>query len=76
MSSQRGAGSKVQEFEQIERIGRKFRIGEEPSLVDEYARFTIDERLQLFLRLKQRTIEDRYGVDPGFERVHSITRRP
>jgi len=60
----------------IERTARKYRLGEEPSLVDEYARFTIDERLELFLRLRQRVIEDRYGTDPGFERVHSIVRRP
>ena len=60
----------------IERIARKFRLGEEPSLVDEYARFTIDERLELFLQLRQRVIGDRYGTDPGFERVHSIARRP
>lgn len=60
----------------IERIARKYRIGEEPSMVDEYARFTVDERLELFLRLRQRVIEDRYGTDPGFERVYSIARRP
>ena len=60
----------------FERVARKFRIGEEPSLVDEYARFTVDERLEMFLRLRQRAIEDQYGVDPGFQRVHSITRRP
>lgn len=59
----------------IELVARKFRLDEEPSLVDEYARFTIDERLELFLRLRLRVIEDRYGVDPGFERVHSIARR-
>ena len=61
--------------QRIERTARKFRLGEEPSLVDEYARFTVDERLELFLRLRQRVIEDRYGTDPGFERVHSIARR-
>jgi hypothetical protein len=60
----------------IERVARKYRIGEEPSMVDEYARFTVDERLELFLRLRQRVIEDRYGTDPGFERVYSIARRP
>ena len=60
----------------IERIARKFRMGEEPSLVDEYARYSIDERLEMFLRLQRRMIEDRYGIDPGFERVHSIARRP
>ena len=60
----------------IERIARKFRMGEEPSLVDEYARFSVDERLELFLRLRQRMIEDQYGTDPGFERVHRIARRP
>ncbi len=60
----------------IERVARKFRMGQEPSLVDEYARFSIDERLEMFLRLQQRMIEDRYGTDPGFERVHSIARRP
>lgn len=60
----------------IERVARKYRIGEEPSMVDEYAHFTVDERLELFLRLRQRVIEDRYGTDPGFERVYSIARRP
>jgi hypothetical protein len=60
----------------FERVARKFRRGEEPSLVDEYARFTVDERLEMFLKLRQRAIEDRYGVDPGFERVYSIIRRP
>lgn len=68
--------SKPAADETIERTARKFRLGEEPSLVDEYARFTVDERLELFLRLRQRVIEDRYGADPGFERVHSIARRP
>jgi hypothetical protein len=59
----------------MERITRKFRVGEEPSLVDEYARFSVDERLELFLMLRQRIIEDRYGTDPGFQRFHSIARR-
>ena len=62
--------------EKFERVARKFRVGEEPSLVDEYARFTVDERLELFLRLRQRVIEDQYGIDPGFQRFHSIARRP
>jgi hypothetical protein len=60
----------------IERVARKFRVGEEPSLVDEYAHFTIDERLEMFLRLRQRAIEDRYGIDPGFEKVYRVVRRP
>ena len=60
----------------IERIARKYRVGEEPSMVDEYSRFSVDERLDLFLKLRQRVIEDRYGIDPGFERVYSIARRP
>lgn len=59
----------------FERVARKFQIGKEPSLVDEYACFTVDERLELFLRLRQRVIEDQYGSDPGFQRVHSIARR-
>jgi hypothetical protein len=66
----------AQRFDRIERVARKVRVGEEPSLVDEYAIYTIDERLEMFLRLRQRVIEDRYGTDPGFERVHSIARRP
>ncbi|MBS0571606.1 MAG: hypothetical protein JSS28_13425 [Proteobacteria bacterium] len=59
----------------FERVARKFRIDEEPSLVDEYARFSVDERLELFLRLRQRIIEDQYGTDQGFQRVYSIARR-
>jgi hypothetical protein len=57
------------------RVARKFKLGEEPSMVDEYAHFTIDERLELFLKLRKRVIEDRYGTDPGFERIYSIARR-
>ncbi|HET6631165.1 MAG TPA: hypothetical protein VFG73_00465 [Rhodanobacteraceae bacterium] len=59
----------------IEKIARKTRLGQEPSLVDEYARFSIDERLEMFLRLRHRVIKDRHGTDPGLERVHSIARR-
>jgi hypothetical protein len=62
-------------FDKVERIARKARVGEEPSLVDEYAIYTVDERLEMFLRLRQRVIEDRYGTDPGFERFHSVARR-
>ncbi len=78
MSSAHTASSHAQapDFERLERIARKFRLGEEPSLVDEYAHLSIDQRLELFLRLRQRTIEDRYGTDPGFERVHQVARRP
>lgn len=61
--------------DRVEHIARKFRIGEEPSLVDEYARFSVDERLELFLRLRMRIIEDHHGIDPGFQRFHSIARR-
>lgn len=59
----------------IERVVRKFRLGDEPSQVAEYAHFTVDERLQMFLRLRQRVIKDCYGTDPGFERVYSVARR-
>jgi len=76
MSRSNIVGSPVLGAARVERVARKYRIGEEPSLVDEYARFTIDERLELFLRLRQRVIEDLYGADPGFERVYSIVRRP
>ncbi len=57
------------------RVSRKFVVGEEPGMVEEYVQFSIDERLDMFLKLRQRVIEDRYGTDPGFERVHSIARR-
>jgi hypothetical protein len=61
--------------ERIERVARVFRLGDEPDMVAEYANFSMDERLDMFLRLRQRVIEDRYGTDPGFKRVHSIARR-
>ena len=76
MNRSKNIDAQAPNIERIERVARKYRIGEEPSLVDEYARFTIDERLELFLRLRKRLIEDRYGFDPGFERVHSTSRRP
>ena len=76
MNRSKDIDAQAPNIERIERVARKYRIGEEPSLVDEYARFTIDERLELFLRLRKRLIEDRYGFDPGFERVHSTSRRP
>ena len=60
----------------VERIARKYRIGAEPSLVDEYAHLTNAQRTALFLQLRKRLIEERYGTDPGFERVCAIARRP
>lgn len=58
----------------FERVGRKFRQGEEPSLVDEYAHLSIDERIALFLAFRARFIRGRYGSDPGFERVFQRAR--
>ncbi|MBS0575988.1 MAG: hypothetical protein JSS45_06135 [Proteobacteria bacterium] len=76
MSDTTHIGSRVTlACERIERVARVCRIGEEPSLVDEYAHFSADERLELFLRLRQRSIEDCHGTDPGFQRLHSIARR-
>ena len=58
----------------FERVGRKVRLGEEPSLVDEYAHLSIDERIALGIGLRARTIRERYGCDPGFEKVGSRER--
>ena len=37
---------------------RVFKLGEEPSMVDDYARFSIDERLELFHQFRVRMIGD------------------
>lgn len=54
---------------------RKFKLGEEPSMVDEYAHMTPNERIRCFLQFRARLIRGRYGVDPGFERVLRIARQ-
>ena len=41
-----------------ERTVRVFNLGEEPSMVDEYARFSIDERLELFRQFRARIGDD------------------
>ena len=60
--------------QRIERVVRKYRLGEEPSMVDEYAHLSIDERLELFIDLRDRVIKGQYETDPGFERVLRIAR--
>jgi hypothetical protein len=59
----------------IERIARKYRIGEEPGMVEEYANFSNAERARLFLALRKRHIMDRYGPDQRFERICTVARR-
>jgi hypothetical protein len=53
---------------------RRCNLGEEPSLVDEYAHLTMNERIVLFLDLRRRVIEDRYETEPRLERVVRVTR--
>jgi hypothetical protein len=59
----------------IERIVRVVRLGEEPSLVDEYAHLTNTERTALFLELRARILADHDEADRGLERVCTIARR-
>jgi predicted nucleotidyltransferase len=42
----------------VDRTIRVFKLGEEPSMVDEYERFSIDERLELFQQFRVRMIGD------------------
>lgn len=65
-----------QRQDRIERIARKYQIDDEPSMVDEYAHLSNDERARLFLALRARLIMERYGADQRFERVCSVARRP
>lgn len=46
-------------------VVRRYRLGEEPSWVDEYAQYSIDERLELYRQFRARTIEDdmKLGAD-------------
>ena len=63
----------------IERTARKYVLGEEPSLVDEYAHMSNIERAELFLRLRHRLIEQRYGPEQSagrLERICTVVRRP
>lgn len=54
---------------------RKCKLGEEPSMVDEYAHMSPNERIQCFLEFRARLIRGRYGIDPGFERVLRVARQ-
>lgn len=58
-----------------ERIARKYAIGAEPSMVDEYAHLTNRERAARYLQLRRHHIEKRYGSDQRFERVCTVARR-
>ena len=60
----------------VERIARKYRIDAEPSMVDEYAHLTNEQRAARFLKLRRQSIEKRYGPDQRFERVCTVARRP
>lgn len=60
----------------VERIARKYRIDDEPSMVDEYAHLTNEQRAARFLELRRQSIEKRYGPDQRFERVCTVARRP
>lgn len=59
----------------VERIARKYAIGAEPSMVDEYAYLTNRERAARYLKLRRHHIEKRYGPDQRFERVCTVARR-
>lgn len=65
----------TQPTQRIERIARKFTLGDEPSLVDEYAHLSNAERAHLFFELRKRVLRERYGADRGLERVCAVVRR-
>lgn len=60
----------------VEYIARKYRIDAEPSMVDEYAHLTNEQRAARFLKLRRQSIEKHYGPDQRFERVCAVARRP
>lgn len=60
----------------VEYIARKYRIDAEPSMVDEYAHMTNEQRAARFLKLRRQSIEKHYGPDQRFERVCTVARRP
>ena len=57
-----------------ESILRRFQGEERPSLVEECAALSIEERLDLFLELRARVVRQRYGCEPPFERVARVIR--
>lgn len=63
------------DVDRIERVVRVVRLGEEPSLVDEYAHLTNAERTALFLQLRARILADHDEADRGLERVCTVARR-
>lgn len=63
------------DVDRIERVVRVVRLGEEPSLVDEYAHLTNAERTALFLELRARILADHDEADRGLERICTVARR-
>jgi hypothetical protein len=57
-----------------ERILRRFKGEEGPSLVAELAELSVSQRLDVFLELRGRVIRERYGTDPSFQRVVKVIR--
>jgi hypothetical protein len=59
----------------MERVARKFRMGEEPSEVEEWSRFSPNDRLMAIIELRARHLRWKYGIEPGLERILAVVRR-
>ena len=60
----------------IERVVAKYRIGEEPSEVEQWSEMSADQRLAALIDMRARYLRWRYGTEPRLERVLNIARRP
>ena len=59
----------------IERVAAKYRLGEEPSEVEQWSGFSAEQRLVALIALRARHLRWKYGIEPGLERVLAITRQ-
>lgn len=52
-----------------------YRVGNEPSEVEQWLDFTAEQRLQKILEIRTRYLQWRYGTEPRLERVLTVTRK-
>ena len=53
----------------------KYRLGDEPSEIERWRRFSGDERLAALIDLRKQYLRWRYGTESRFERLLTVTRQ-
>jgi len=59
----------------IARVVAKFRVGEEPSEIEQWRSMSGNERLAALIEMRARYLRWKYGTEPRLERVLQVTRR-